>query len=427
MVSNSREADVTIAASKAPASAAWFPAALVVALFFFWGVANHLNDVLIPQFKRAFTLTDFQSGLVQSAFYLGYFMFAIPASLFMKRFGYKLAVVLGLVLFGAGALLFVPAAEAQLYAFFLFALFVIACGLAFLETSANPLMATLGSPETSERRLNFAQAFNPLGAITGVWIGSVFILGGSEPSASASESALRAAQAQSVQGPYLVLGLIVLAWATLVWLTRFPPIANAPDEISGKQRGFADFRALFGRPGFLFGVFAQFCYVGAQAGVFSYMIRYAQHALPGMREEAASAYLFASVVGFMIGRFVGTALMWRFAPWLIMTAFALTSVTLMFTAFLVGGEIGLYAMVASPFFMSIMFPTIFALSIKPLGELTKAGASFLIMAIIGGAIFPALMGQISDVSAINVAMLAPLGCFAVIACFGFVHMRSGGR
>jgi len=171
-------------------------------------------------------------------------------------------------------------------------------------------------------------------------------------------------------------------------------------------------------------VFAQFCYVGAQAGVFSYMIRYAQHAIPGMDAESASGYLFSSVVAFMIGRFFGTALMWRFAPWVIMTAFAAAGAGLMFAAFMIGGKIGLYATAATPFFMSIMFPTIFALSIKPLGPRTKAGSSFLIMAIIGGAIFPAVMGRISDVSTINVAMLAPLGCFAVIALFG---LAAGAR
>ena len=404
-----------------PTSRSALPLILVVALFFMWGVANHLNDILIPQFKKAFTLTDFQSGLIQSAFYLGYFIFAIPAALFMKRFGYKAAVVLGLLLYASGAFLFFPAADQMQYAFFLGALFVIASGLAFLETSANPLVTVLGAPETSERRLNFAQAFNPLGALTAVFVGQTFILSGG----AAGETAIT--EAHAVQTPYLVLGCVVLVWAAVVALTPFPPVAGAKaarDEGPGRV---SDYLALFGHRTFIFGVLAQFCYVGAQTGVFSFMIRYSQHALAGTNESTGSSYLFTSLIGFMIGRFVGTGLMWRIAPWLIMTVFAVVNVALMAVAFLAPGQIGLYAMVATPFFMSIMFPTIFALSVKNLGPLTKAGSSLLIMSIIGGAIFPAMMGRVSDMSAINVAMLSPLACFAVIAFFGLAHAKAGKR
>jgi FHS family L-fucose permease-like MFS transporter len=207
--------------------------ALIVSLFFLWGMANNLNDVLIKHFKKLFTLSDFGSGLVQSAFYLGYFLVAIPAALFMQRYGYKAAVVLGLVLYGAGALLFFPAAEVQSYGFFLAALFVLAGGLAFLETSANPMVATLGPAEDSERRLNFAQAFNPLGSIAGVVIGRTFILSGLEytPEQTAVMSpqaidAWHAREAAAVQTPYVVIGLGVLAWAVLIALTRFPSSAT---------------------------------------------------------------------------------------------------------------------------------------------------------------------------------------------------------
>ena len=182
------------------------PIALIVSLFFLWGVANNLNDVLIAHFRKAFALADWQSGLVQSAFYLGYFIFAIPAALFAKRFGYKGAIVFGLCLYGAGALLFYPAAEIRSYGAFLGALFVIASGLAFLETSANPLVTVLGAPEGAERRLNLAQAFNPLGSITGVLIGRQFILSGDE--------------SLSVQSPYLILGLLVLGWGAIIFATR---------------------------------------------------------------------------------------------------------------------------------------------------------------------------------------------------------------
>jgi len=245
---------------------------LIVSLFFLWGMANNLNDVLIPHFRKAFTLSDLASGLVQSAFYLGYFLVAIPASLFMQRFGYKRAVVFGLALYGAGALLFWPAADARSYQFFLGALFVIAAGLAFLETAANPMVATLGAPEEAERRLNFAQAFNPLGSIAGVAIGRTFILSGIERApdeiAAMSPSAVdawRAHEAAAVQLPYFVIGLGVLVWALLIALTRFPATADGHESEAGVGN-LARFGELFRRPRYLFGVFAQFCYVGAQVG-----------------------------------------------------------------------------------------------------------------------------------------------------------------
>ena len=402
------------------------PLILIITLFFLWGVANNLNDVLIPHLKKAFFLTDLQSGLVQSAFYLGYFFLALPAASVMRRFGYKAAVLVGLVLFGLGALMFYPAAGARQYAWFLAALFVIASGLAFLETSANPLITILGDPAGAERRLNFAQAFNPLGAITAVVAGRQFILSGVEPTAgqlSAMSAAERAAfqthEAAAVQGPYLIIAAVVLLWALLVGVTRFPAAADRPtqaDAANAPSAGAA-ISALLQRPRFVFGVVAQFFYVGAQVGVWSYMIRYAQHELPGMGEKTAAAYLSWSLVGFMAGRFIGTAAMGRFSPTLLMAAFAATNVALTLVAALVGGQVGLYALAATSFFMSIMFPTIFANALRDLGPLTKTGASFLVMAIIGGAVMTALMGAISDASAINFAILIPCLGFAVVGAF----------
>ena len=272
---------------------------LIVSLFFAWGVANSLNDILIPQFKKAFVLTDLQTGLVQSAFYGGYFLLAMPASLFMRRFGYKAAVVCGLGIFSFGAFLFYPAAEMHAYVYFLGALLVIASGLAFLETSANPMVAVLGSPETSERRLNFAQAFNPLGVLSGVFIGRWFIL---------SDKQLPSQElAHAVVGPYMVIGVCILLWAFLVAKVKFPPVATARVEKgAGDSSGFLK---LFSHPRFLFGVMAQFFYVAAQVGVWSFTIRYTQHAVPTIRVTAAADILFWSHFSFMIGRCVGTALM----------------------------------------------------------------------------------------------------------------------
>jgi FHS family L-fucose permease-like MFS transporter len=403
--------------SPGPVAAALVPLALIVSLFFLWGVANNLNDVLVAQFRKAFALNDLQSGLVQSAFYLGYFVFAVPAALFMRRFGYKAGVVLGLCLFGAGALLFWPAAEIRVYGAFLGALFVIASGLAFLETSANPLMTVLGPAESGARRLNFAQAFNPLGSITGVLIGRQFIFSGSTQTGAVA--------AHAVQGPYLVIGLFVLAWAGLILAVRFPAAASAPAPHERVEGGPAQIAQLLARPRFVFGVIAQFFYVGAQVGVWSYMIRYAQREA-GWDERAAASYLTAALALFMAGRFAGAALMGRIRPDRLMAAFAAAAAGLCLVGALAAGQTGLLALVGASFFMSIMFPTIFALAIADLGPLTKLGSSLVVMAIVGGAAVTALMGWVSDRSSIAGAMLVPAACFGCVLAFA-LGRRAPGR
>jgi FHS family L-fucose permease-like MFS transporter len=392
--------------------------ALIIGLFLLWGIANSLNDILIPQFRKAFALSNLQSGLVQSAFYAGYFFLALPASLFMRRFGYKAAVVLGLILYGAGALLFYPAAGTREYAYFLGALFVIASGLAFLETSANPLVTVLGSPERAAQRLNFAQAFNPLGVLSGILIGRWFIFSGAgeTPAQLAAMTPdaldqLHAAEAHAVVGPYMVIAAIVIAWAVLVLVTRFPAVAGTDTQSEGR---YGD---LLRHPHYLMGVVAQFFYVAAQVGCWSFMIRYAQQAVPGMGDRAAADVLFWSLVGFTVGRFMGTALMGGMSPIRLMAIFAAANTILTLVAATTGGWTGLLALAATSFFMSIMFPTIFASAIRGLGPLTKAGSSFLVMAIIGGAVFTPVMGHIADVSAIRDAMFVPAFCFAVVFAY----------
>lgn len=388
---------------------------LVIGLFFLWGVANNLNDVLIAHFRRVFALGDFQSGLVQSAFYLGYFCFAIPAALFMQRFGYKAAVIFGLGLFGLGALLFWPASAALSYGFFLLALFVIASGLAFLETAANPMVAELGPAESAERRLNFAQAFNPLGSITGVTLGALLILPGSDGPASVL------ADAQAVRLPYMLIAAVVLGWAALLAATRFPP--RALRRRTDGTGSLAGYRALLGRPRYLFGVTAQFFYVGAQVGVWSYLIRYVDAALPDFGQRNAAWLLTGSLALFMVGRFVGSALLARISGARLMLAFAAINTLLCLFASLVGGHAGVAALVASSFFMSIMYPTIFVLALRDLGPLTKPGASLVVMAIIGGAVLTALMGIASDTAGtIRAAMTVPALCFAVVALFARTHL-----
>jgi FHS family L-fucose permease-like MFS transporter len=396
---------------------------LVVALFAFWGMSNSLNDVLIPQFRKTFQLGDFASSFVQFATFIGYFTFAIPASLFMRRFGYRAAVVMGLVLFGTGALLFWPAAQFGEYHFFLIALFVVASGLSFLETSANPMIAAMGPPENADQRLNFAQTFNPLGTIVGVFVGKELILSEHATSAesiramdSAALGAWRAAELAAVKLPYLGIAAVVLLWALLVATANFPPLATrgaADGEHGGSFAGLKVF------PHYWFGVLAQFAYVGAQVGVWSFVIRYTMVNSPGMAENPAANNLLITLTLFFAGRFAGTLLMSKVRPAVLLAVFAAADMLLCIGAAASGGNVGLYALMATSFFMSIQFPTIFTISLRGLGEHTKAGSSFLVMAIVGGAVIPPLMGLVSDASSINLAFYVPAACFAVVAAFGF--------
>lgn len=400
---------------------AW-PVILITALFFFWGIANNLNDILIPQFKKAFSLTNFQSSLVQSAFYMGYFLFALPAGLVMRRFGYKAAVLAGLCLYALGAILFWPAAEVRQYPWFLGALFVIASGLAFLETSANPLMTVLGTEKWAAFRLNLAQAFNPLGSLAGIWIGQHFILSGIE---KLNTSADYVREAKAVQMPYLVIGAAVLVWAALVAFSRFPKAAltsvHSHDEAqlsAGQAIG-----GLFKRPHFLLGVVAQFFYVGAQVGIWSYIIKYGQAELH-LVDKVAANYLTYALTAFLIGRFAGTALMGVINPIRLLTAFAGINVALAAVAVFVGGTTGLWALVLASFFMSIMYPTIFATAVKGLGPLTKTGSSLLVMAIVGGFVLTNIMGLILDHGTARTAIIVPLICFVIIALYGLSTRKS---
>src|SRR6202521_1314223 len=289
------------------------PFFLVTALFFLWGVPNNLNDVLIRQFMKSFALSRFQAGLVQSAFYLGYFLLATPAALLMRKRGYKFGIVVGLLLYASGAFLFWPAALFGQYGFFLFALFVIASGLSFLETASNPFVAQLGDPDSSERRLNFAQAFNPLGAISGALIGTVFIFSGVEltPQEIAAQQArhtyetyLRSETLRVVK-PYLVIGAIALIWAVLILRTKFPSIHSEHENEAGDHGHLRD---LFRYPHFLFAVVAQFFYVGAQVGTWSYFISYVQE-YAHQSEKVAGYFLTGTLVAFGVGRFASAWLM----------------------------------------------------------------------------------------------------------------------
>jgi len=402
------------------ASPRMWPVILITALFFFWGMANNLNDILIPQFKKAFVLTDFESGLVQQSFYAGYFIMAIPAGLLMRRFGYKAAVVTGLVIFAIGAFSFWPGAEIRQYPWLLGALFVIASGLAFLETSANPLMTILGDEKHAAFRLNLAQAFNPLGSLAGLLVGKTFILSGIEKLNSTADFVR---ETKAVQMPYLIIGLLVLAWAALVALSRFP--AQATHSVADRSdKGSAPISSLFKRGHFLMGVVAQFFYVGAQVGIWSYTIRYAQAEIH-ITDKVAANYVIAALILFAAGRFVGAGLMRIVNPARLLGGFAVINIALTAYAASAGGHAGLYALVAASFFMSIMFPTIFATSLQGLGSLTKTGASLLVMSVIGGGVLTAVMGKVSDSThLIRLAIFVPALCFVVIALYSLMSRKS---
>jgi MFS transporter, FHS family, L-fucose permease len=400
------------------------PFILVTVLFFLWGIPNNLNDVLIRHFMKSFAISRFQAGLVQSAFYMGYFLLAMPAAFLMRSAGYKSGFVTGLVLFGAGAFLFWPAALAGSYGFFLLALFVIASGLSFLETASNPFIAQLGDPNSSERRLNFAQAFNPLGAITGALIGTVFIFSGIEltpqqvavQQASHTYDAYLRSETLRVVKPYLVIGAIALIWAVLILRTKFPSIHSEHENESGDHGHLRD---LFRYPHFLYAVVAQFFYVGAQVGTWSYFITYVQE-YAHQPEKVAGYFLTGTLVAFGVGRFASAWLMRFVVPSKLMGAYCIANIILVSIAVLTPGWLGLWCVFLTSFFMSLMFPTIFALGLKGLGPNTKLGGSLLVMAIVGGAVLTPIMGLISEKThSLAQAYSVPLLAYLIIALYSF--------
>jgi FHS family L-fucose permease-like MFS transporter len=398
---------------------------LVTVLFFLWAIPNNLNDVLIRQFMKSFEITRLQAGLVQSAFYLGYFIFAIPAALVMRRFGYNAGIILGLIFYASGTFLFFPAAYAQSYPLFLTALFVIASGLGFLETGANPLVAQLGECESSVRRLNFSQAFNPIGSICGAMIGTLFIFSGVElgvreiaqMKAQGVYDAFLRHETQRVLVPYMVLGVVVLIWAFLILRIKFPAIASKPSNAGTNSDG--GYGRLLRYPKFLFAVIAQFCYVGAQVGTWSYFIQYAQD-YTHVSEKEAGYLLTTTLAAFATGRFASSYLMKRINPEKMLGLFAMTNILLLLFGISRPGWAGMIAILLTSFFMSLMFPTIFALGIRDLGHHTKEGASLIVMSIIGGAVFTPLMGVVFQLTkSMALSMCVPLLCYIVVGTYAF--------
>ncbi|QNL52277.1 L-fucose:H+ symporter permease [Olivibacter sp. SDN3] len=405
------------------------PFILVTSLFFLWGMAHNLDSILIPHLKKACNLSNMQSALVDTAVFFAYFIMALPAGILLKRLGYKQCMVLGLLIFATGAYLFVPAADWLSYPLFLFALFVIGCGLTILETTANPYAAMLGTPSNATGRLNLAASFNGLAAMVAPIIGANFILSGKEYTTEAlaamsnvDRTGYFMEEASSVKIPYIILGSTLLLFAIVFCFVRFPEM-KVPTAQTAKG-GF--FSVLRHRHLFL-AVVSQFFYVGAQVCVTSFFIRMAQQGA-GVDEKTAGYYLGVYGFLFMLGRFVGTLLM-RFikAGHLLMT-YAIIAMGLCTIAVLGQGIYVVYALGLIGFFMSIMFPTIFALGIVGLGEDTKTASSWLIMAIVGGAVLPYVMGGLIDYYQDNTQLgyIVPLCCFGVIFHYGWSGYKLKG-
>jgi MFS transporter, FHS family, L-fucose permease len=397
-----------------------YPFILVTSLFFFWGFVHNLDPILIPHLRKSFQLNDFQSSLIDSAVFIAYFLMALPAGYVMRRYGYKSGIIGGLLLFSLGCFLFLPAADTHQYVFFLGALFIIASGMTFLETAANPYATILGNPETATQRLNFAQSFNGLAVMLAPVIGGKMILSGKEMSeaeyATLSPEALQQflhSEAQSVKGPYLVLGILVFLVALLFVFSKLPDVKEDDDKESGNPLHALKHRHLLGA------VIAQFFYVGAQVCVGSFFIKMARTGA-NMDEKTAAEYLGLGYgMAFLIGRFAGTFLMKYFKSEQLLAFYALMGILFSAVAILASGMVVVYALIAISFFMSIMFPTIFSLGIKDLGSDTKLGSSLIVMSIVGGAILPPLLGIISDrTGSIQNGYIVPMLCFAVVLWFG---------
>lgn len=397
------------------------PFLAVTFLFFLWAIPNNLNDILIRQFMKSFNIDRSSAAGIQIWFYLGYFSLAIPAAQLMRRFGYKTGIVTGLCLLGAGCWMFYPAAQAGLYTFFLVAQFVIASGLSFLETGSNSFIAQLGPSGSSERRLNLSQAFNPLGSITAGLIGTVFIFSGIKLS-DAQTAAMRTAgtyqtylhsETLRVVAPYMVLGSVAFLWALLILLTRFPVLSGERQTVhdSGTQTQHA--RLL--QRHFIFAVVAQFLYVGAQVGTWSYFIPYVE-STTGIGDKAAGYMLTGTLAAFAVGRFSSAWLMRHFHARMMLVLYSVINVALCLAAVVHPGWVGSICLLITSLFMSIMFPTIFALGLKGMGEKTKTAGSLLVMAILGGAVLTKLMGMLPA----HLAYIVPLVCYVGVALYAWL-------
>ncbi|TPG58287.1 L-fucose:H+ symporter permease [Ewingella americana] len=378
---------------------------LVTTLFFLWGLSYGLLDVLNKHFQEVLHVNKAQSGLLQAAYFGAYFIIALPAGFFMDRYGYKAGILVGLCLYALGALLFVPAAAAGSFAMFLFALFVIALGLGCLETAANPFATVLGDPAGAERRLNLSQSFNGLGQFVGPIIGGSLFFTATQGTTTEGLA--------SVKITYVAIAVLVLLIALLFGRTRLPDIREQSTDLTGGVE-----KGLWQHAHFTGGVVAQFFYVAAQVGVGAFFINYTTEHWHTLSNQNASYLLSIGMISFMVGRFFSTWLMGHVRPATLLVVYALINIVLCGVVVAGIDNVSVIALVAVFFFMSIMFPTIFAMGVKNMGKQTKRASSVMIMAIVGGAIMPYLMGAVADHYNTAVSYILPMACFAVVLVYG---------
>jgi FHS family L-fucose permease-like MFS transporter len=403
------------------------PFILVTSMFFMWGLANNMTDTLLAAFKRIMSMTDFQTSWIQVAFYGSYFCLALPAAIFIRKFTYKSGILLGLGFFILGALLFYPASQTMVYGHFLTALFILAGGLSVLETTANPYILAMGSDESSVQRLNLAQSFNPIGSITGVLLSKFFILENLNTADATTRAGLSAEELQLIQqqelsavmGPYVGVALLLLViWLSISFI-KMPSFSNHEESIHLGD----SLKRLLSNSNYKWGVVAQFFYVGAQIGVWSYTIRYVMTEL-SLDESGASNYYLAALILFTLMRFAFTALLKRFRGSILLIWSSFIAVGFLLLVIFIGGFVGVLALVGISGCMSLMFPTIFGLASQGLGRDRKIAGSGLIMAILGGAVLTAIQGQVSDISgSIHLSFIIPMFCFLVVAYFGFCNRK----
>ncbi|MDR1880761.1 MAG: L-fucose:H+ symporter permease [Tannerellaceae bacterium] len=399
------------------------PFILITSLFFAWGLANNMTDTLLAAFKKIMSMTDFQTSWIQMAFYGAYFCLALPAAIIIKKTTYKTGIVIGLAMFITGALLFYPCSQTMVYGHFLASLYILAGGLSVLETTANPYIILMGPEETATRRLNLAQSFNPIGSITGVILSKFFILSGLASYSAAQRAEMTAeelngiqsAELNAVMGPYVGVAVILIIILILIIFTKMPKASDGGASLNLVPTC----KRLFANKKYLYGIITQFFYVGAQISVWSFIIRYAMREL-SIDEEGASTVYIISLVLFVSARFIFTGLMKYYSPGkLLLFAAAMAAVCCGLTIVL-HGYAGVVCLMMISFFMSLMFPTIYGITITGLGEDTKIGGSGHIMAILGGAIITAAQGGISDsMGSINYSYVVPLCCFLVVLFYGF--------
>jgi len=429
-MNHNTQPDILVEGSSLTGKKNLLPFILVVSLFFLWGMAHNLDSILIPHLKKACNLNNRQSTLIDTSVFFAYFLMAIPAGIILKRWGYKFTMICGLLAFAFGAFLFVPAANNLSYITFLIALFIIGCGLTLLETSANPYAAVLGDPAKATSRLNLAASFNGLAAVVAPVIGGLFILSGKSHTEAelssmtvVSRNAYFYEEAASVKIPYIILGIVLLVIAILFYFVHLPEIKTK--SIDGEAKG--SFFGALRHKHLRWAVVAQFFYVGTQVCVTSFFIRMAQQG-GGFDEKTAASYLALYGLLFTVGRFAGTALLQFISSPRLLSIYALICVLLCLVAIFAQGSFVVYALGAIGFFMSIMFPTIFALGIEGIGEDTKPGSSWLIMSIAGGAILPFAMGSLIDAFGDNIQIgyYIPLVCFLIILYFGLKGYQISG-